>query len=341
MSRTSHHKATRGVIFDALKTALIPVQLFGNLAAGGASMGLPPSSMGFGAVTYLLNAAKGVSASYDAIQALMATLKDFTIRLKSYSRESVSEDLSDKLSDVLVTLIEVFALSTKTIRRGRLLKFSRNFLLGNNDGLQAAMGKLDSGTGRVVDDISVTVNTTSATVTETGMTGSRKAAKSEQRRCACFVTKILRPKTDSAQDWFDKISKVRIPGTGDWVREEDIFKDWVDKKPPIIFVSGNPGAGKSYLSSNITSFLREQYPQYLLEDAWNPFPLMAMIWGYQKLAKRTKVKIFESLSSSAEELIEAAEFGDLEKNALWYRRCALVLREAEHHEKAIEFSTTH
>jgi hypothetical protein len=65
----------RGGIFEALKTALIPVQLFGDLAAGGASMFLPPSSLVFGAVTYLVNAAKGVSASYDAIQDLMGTLK--------------------------------------------------------------------------------------------------------------------------------------------------------------------------------------------------------------------------------------------------------------------------
>ena len=38
-------------------------------------MVFPPSSLIFGAVTYLISAAKGVSASYDAIQDLMVTLK--------------------------------------------------------------------------------------------------------------------------------------------------------------------------------------------------------------------------------------------------------------------------
>ncbi|PTU19008.1 hypothetical protein P175DRAFT_0342358 [Aspergillus ochraceoroseus IBT 24754] len=65
----------RGVIFNALQSALIPVELFGNLAAGGASMVFPPSSLVFGAVTYLMGAAKGVSSSYDAIQDLMGSLK--------------------------------------------------------------------------------------------------------------------------------------------------------------------------------------------------------------------------------------------------------------------------
>lgn len=74
-SRFGEFREKRGLIFDVMKTALIPVQLFGDLAAGGASMVFPPSSLVFGAVTYLIGAAKGVSASYDAIQDLMGSLK--------------------------------------------------------------------------------------------------------------------------------------------------------------------------------------------------------------------------------------------------------------------------
>ncbi|KAL3490747.1 NACHT and TPR domain protein [Aspergillus germanicus] len=301
----SEFREKRGVIFDVLKTAMIPVQLFGDLAAGGASMVFPPSSLVFGAVTYLMNAANGVSRSYDAIAELMGSLKDFTIRLKTYSRESISADLGEKLSDILVTLIEIFALSTKTIRRGRLLKFTRNFLLGNNDAIQAAMGKLDKlthvenslvgaetlteskRTGRVVDGIEVTVSSTNATVRETGMTvnqmsvqvnevqemlgslmvsvneGKTESSEEREKVLQAHVLKILRPsKVDHAQDWYDKINKARIPGTGDWVREEDVFKAWLGREDtPVIFVSGNPGAGKSYLSANIISFLRDRYPQ--------------------------------------------------------------------------------
>lgn len=203
-----------------------------------------------------------------------------------------------------MTLIEIFALSTKTIRRGRLLKFTGNFLLGNNDAIQAAMGKLDKltsvearlvgaetlteskRTGRVVDDISVTVTSTNTTVMETGMTvnqmhyqvnevqemlstlvvsvneSKQESTEDREKSLHTLVNKILRPsKTDSAQDWYDKINKARIPGTGDWVRNEDIFQGWLSRDTPIIFVSGNPGAGKSYLSTNIISLLREQYPQ--------------------------------------------------------------------------------
>jgi len=105
-----------------------------------------------------------------------------------YSREQISSELSDKLSEILVTLIEIFALSTKTIKGGRLLKFTRNVLLGNDDKIQASIGKLDQltkteaslvgaetlteskRTGRVVDEMSVTVTSTNVTVQETGQT---------------------------------------------------------------------------------------------------------------------------------------------------------------------------
>ena len=203
-----------------------------------------------------------------------------------------------------MTLIEIFALSTKTIRRGRLLKFTGNFLLGNNDAIQAAIGKLDKltsvearlvgaetlteskRTGRVVDNISMTVTSTNTTVMETGVTvnqmsyqvdevqemlstlvvavneSKQESTEDRKKSLQSLVNEILRPsKIDSAQDWYNKINKARIPGTGDWVRNEDIFQGWLSSDTPIIFVSGNPGAGKSYLSTNIISFLREQDSQ--------------------------------------------------------------------------------
>jgi len=62
-------------LFNVLEGAMKPVEMVGNLAASASSMAFPPSSLVFGAVTYLMNAAKGVTASYNAIQDLMHTLK--------------------------------------------------------------------------------------------------------------------------------------------------------------------------------------------------------------------------------------------------------------------------
>jgi hypothetical protein len=45
--------------FHVFSGALRPVELLGDLAAGGASMAFPPSSLIFGAVTYLIRPLKG------------------------------------------------------------------------------------------------------------------------------------------------------------------------------------------------------------------------------------------------------------------------------------------
>lgn len=63
------------MFFQVLSGALKPVELVGNLAAGGTAMTFPPSSLIFGAVTYLIQAANGVSAKYNAINDLFVTLK--------------------------------------------------------------------------------------------------------------------------------------------------------------------------------------------------------------------------------------------------------------------------
>ncbi|KAI9769862.1 MAG: hypothetical protein M1839_003581 [Geoglossum umbratile] len=292
----------RHTLFDVLEGAMKPIELVGNLAAGAASMAFPPSSLVFGAAMYLIGAAKGTTACYDSIQALMVTLKDFTTRLSIYAREEISKELSEKLTEVLAALIEAFALSRKAIKEGRMLKFAKNVLLGNDDRVTEAVGKLANltesedrlvgadtlteakRTGRIVDGVSMTVRQTNVSVREMGMTvshvdigvtelnekvtnimlamdESKAVAKEEKdKKHQDNVKKVLQPSV-RAQDWYDKINKSRVPGTGDWVRDEGLFKSWVDKTFPVLWISGTPGAGKSYLSSNIITFLREQHPQ--------------------------------------------------------------------------------
>ncbi|KAI9763739.1 MAG: hypothetical protein M1840_009136 [Geoglossum simile] len=298
----SKFRDKRHAFFNVLDIAMKPIELVGNLAAGAASMAFPPSSLVFGAAMYLIGAAKNTSASYDAIQDLMGTLKDFTTRLRVYAREEISKELSEKLTEVLTALIEIFALSRKAIKEGRIFKFAKNVFLGNDDGVQQAVGRLAKLTegedrlvgadtlteakriGRTVDGVSMTVKETNVTVRGMGMTVSHvdigvtelnekvtnmmltmdesKAEVKEERdkKHQDSIKKTLRPSV-SAQDWYDKINKTRVPGTGDWVRDEGLFKSWVGRAFPVLWVSGTPGAGKSYLSSNIITYLREQYPQ--------------------------------------------------------------------------------
>ena len=142
-------------------------------------------------------------------------------------------------------------------------------------------------TGRVVDGISVTVDATNATVLETGVTVNQMSSQvhemqemlenlvvsaNEERQdvrqdpeaLQRLTRQVLWPSNvDSARESFDKIDKAQVPGTGDWVHREEVFQSWINKETPVIFVSGNPGSGKSFLAANMIKFLFKQFPPEL------------------------------------------------------------------------------
>lgn len=101
-NRYEDFRANKGMLFKVLAAAMKPVELVGNLASGAASAVFPASGTVFGAAMYLINAAKGVSESLDAIVGLMEHLKDFTIRLNVYNKAAMSKELIEQLIETLV-----------------------------------------------------------------------------------------------------------------------------------------------------------------------------------------------------------------------------------------------
>ncbi|PGG96485.1 hypothetical protein AJ79_09575 [Helicocarpus griseus UAMH5409] len=161
-----------------------PIELVGNLAAGGAAMAFPPSTLRYGAAMYLINAAHGVSASYDAIVDLLEMLKAI------YNREDLPIELQKKLAEVLATYLEILARSTKVIKggsAGRILSFAKNVVLGNDEKIQDLVSKLESlcqsenslvgaetlieskKTGRAVEGMSVTLIGTDTVVRDSNI----------------------------------------------------------------------------------------------------------------------------------------------------------------------------
>ena len=81
------------------------------------------------------------------------------------------------------------------------------------------------------------------------------------------IKKILQPSVHP-QDMYESIAKRRVPGTGDWIRNEEALQAWLDKSQgPILRISGSPGNGKSFIAQNIISFLLEQHPQGLSQSS--------------------------------------------------------------------------
>lgn len=220
----------------------------------------------------------GLARPPDAV--LILVFKDFTIRLNTYAQQQISTSLNHKLADILTTLLEVFALARQEVKHGRLFSFGKNILLGNYDGKGAMekLTKLIASEGSLVEAETLTeVKVANVTLTRVdfNMTELTKRVESisfAQQRSLTesqevkvkghkdHVKKVLQPGT-SADDIYSTINRSRVPGTGDWIRNEKDFQDWINKETPILWVSGTPGAGKSYIASNIITYFKETYPQ--------------------------------------------------------------------------------
>ena len=108
---------------------------------------LTPFSMAspvLGAVLFLVGSAKGVSEAYENIAVLLSKLEDFTGRLQEYTRAAVDPRLKKKVVDILTTLLEIFALSEKIIRNGRLKQYLSVTFLGSNEKIAKPMTRLNS-----------------------------------------------------------------------------------------------------------------------------------------------------------------------------------------------------
>ncbi|KAI2823063.1 hypothetical protein CBS115989_1773 [Aspergillus niger] len=142
----SQFRENKRSLFNILTCICNPIERFGSMAASIASNAFPASSVCFSAITYLIDAAKDVSASYNAVIELFFTLKDFLVRLAIYDGSRMSDALQAKVVDILVTLLEIFGQATKLVRaglRGRIIQFTKNALLGSDKTLQGLVAKLD------------------------------------------------------------------------------------------------------------------------------------------------------------------------------------------------------
>ncbi|KAL2826567.1 hypothetical protein BJY01DRAFT_255953 [Aspergillus pseudoustus] len=75
------------------------------------------------------------------------------------------------------------------------------------------------------------------------------------------IKQILQPSVHPF-DMCQSISKRRVTGTGDWVHNESLFQDWVQNdNKPLLWVSGTPGCGKSFIAQNIIAYAQKRFPQ--------------------------------------------------------------------------------
>ncbi|KAK1986079.1 NACHT and TPR domain-containing protein [Colletotrichum cereale] len=261
----------RHTLFQVLSTACKPLEVVGEALAGASEDIFPPGQTIFAAVMYLINAAKDVSACYDSIIDLFDQMQDFTVRLKFYVSQRMSNELHDKIVKILVTIFEIFVLAAYEVRKGRLKSYFKR-LFGSESKVPDAMKKLASlteGEERLViaetsagvkrslsnqerllemmSRVDVNVQTLR---TETRVPQTREQALSSNRD---KLKGILQPSV-YPEDTHSALNRTRTRGTCDWILEDPSLKDWLAGSIRFLWISGNPGTGKSYLTSRLVSW---------------------------------------------------------------------------------------
>ncbi|KYK62083.1 NACHT and TPR domain protein [Drechmeria coniospora] len=267
----SAFRARRRALFDTLGAAFAPVEVAGDVLVGVASAVFAPTQGIYAAVLHLTKAAQNVSATYDSIVELFVQLADFTSRLDVYVKHRLSPALRDKLIAILAALFQVLVLSANEARQGRFKAYFKR-LMGLENPVQPALESLKSltsgeerqvaadtygGVSRIdakADRIEVAVTQVNQTVQNIRSEQSERAASGDKLR------KVLAP-SPFPEDFYNAFRKSIVPGTCEWILRDEGLNAWVRGEKPYLWISGNAGTGKSYLTARIIRWGKETFDQ--------------------------------------------------------------------------------
>ncbi|KAF4459882.1 Vegetative incompatibility HET-E-1 [Fusarium albosuccineum] len=268
----SKFREKRQSIFSALAACLTPVEVIGGIVSGAAQDMFAPAEGIYGAVAYLINAARDVSSAYDSIVELFEQLKDFTSRLDVYVQHQMSDALRGKVINILATLFEVFVLAAKEVGRGRVKSYFRN-LFGKGSPVQDSLDKLKAlnigeerqvlaDTYGGVNRLNVKTDRMEDALNQVNQNVQQMRSEARERTIAAHQDKlkeILDP-SPFPEDFFTSFNKSRAEKTGEWIINDQALKSWVKKETQFLWISGAAGTGKSYLTTKLIAWGTENLP---------------------------------------------------------------------------------
>ncbi|KAH7317141.1 hypothetical protein B0I35DRAFT_512918 [Stachybotrys elegans] len=269
-NRFSDYRSKHEKITSVMSAALGPIEMVGEVLTGAASEAFPPAQNIFSAVVYLIGAAKDVSSTYDSIFALFDQLKDFTARLEVYVRGEMSTALRNKTIDILASLFNVLIIALKEVRQGRLRAYLRR-LFGSESPVQPALAKLEALTvgeqrqvgadtyGEVLEINTKTdrVENTLIQMNENVLSLRAENLERANRTYKDQLWELLEP-SPYPTDSYDAFNKSRVSGTGDWVLQDEGLSAWLEGETRYLWMTGNHGTGKSYLTARVISWCFDQ-----------------------------------------------------------------------------------
>ncbi|KAN0141605.1 Ankyrin repeat-containing domain protein [Lactarius tabidus] len=216
----------------------------------------PPTQVIFSGISILLVAARDAAASRVVLVELFEQIKNFFVRLKTYTEVPQNVDMTNVLGKIMAEVLSMLAIATKEMKQGRKKTFFRK-LVGRTEIEDALrrMDKLEQGELRTV----------AAQVLKTNID-----LKNDAKETKTMVQQIVRDMSAmSSQSWELLLQDLRgwlsppdpstnhniacdtqHERTATWVFNEDIFKEW-ESSGSLLWIHGKAGSGKSILCSAI------------------------------------------------------------------------------------------
>ncbi|KAF8264917.1 hypothetical protein EI94DRAFT_406654 [Lactarius quietus] len=214
----------------------------------GVSLVFPPAKAIFCGIGILLDAAKDVSASHDALVELFGRIEGFFKRLKIYTAASPTTNFAEVLVNVVVEVLNVLSIATKEMEQSRAKTYIKK-LLGWAD-IEDALKRLDN------------------LIREEHQAATAEILWNQIRQ---DVRKWFSPSDPSTN--YNIACTNSHKGTTTWFFDGNMFKNW-EKRASLLWVHGKPGSGKSILCSAMIKHIMA------LRDAGGPtWPISTLTFG--------------------------------------------------------------
>ncbi|KAH9985038.1 hypothetical protein BJV74DRAFT_988733 [Russula compacta] len=252
---------------------------FSDTLGEGIVLPFSPAKTIFTGIGVLLGTVKAVVASHNMLMHLFERIHFFLQRLNSYTGIPLTNELTELLGKIMAQLLLILALSTKSMTERRIKKFLKR-LVGRAD-VEDALSRLDMLTKEenqmaVARNLEVTHHVDGNVEATKGLVedidNNVKVIEGVTRRVD-HNTKTTKDVTDELkwnqlqekfQSWLsppdpslnhNTACKTQHDGTATWLIQGDTFRDW-KKNGSLLWIRGNPGAGKSILCSAIVEDIK-------------------------------------------------------------------------------------
>ncbi|KAI0289219.1 hypothetical protein BC826DRAFT_1187957 [Russula brevipes] len=223
---------------------------FSATLEGVALIPFSPAKTIFTGIGVLLGAVRDDAASHESLIQLFERIRNFLQRLERYVRNLFTDELTELLGNIMAQLLSIHALSTKVMLDGRIKNAVRR-LAGRTD-IEDAVSRLDT----LTRDENLVVVAKSLELLY-------KAQRMLLSGIPSWAIEAYSPTGDQLRRDFrtwlsppdpsvnhNTACKSQHSGTCKWFIEGDTYKEW-KKNGSLLWIRGNPGAGKSVLCSAV------------------------------------------------------------------------------------------